>query len=118
MFRKLHKNKKAQQTAEYALLIALVVAAVIAMQTYAQRTIQARIRSASQHLALSTGDLGDTNLQYEPYYLTSEYQVSRDDTTTQLHDNTTVRKEVESERTRAAGGYQTSTYELDDTTGW
>ena len=35
MFKKLMKNKKAQQTAEYALLISLVVAAIIAMQTYA-----------------------------------------------------------------------------------
>ena len=38
MLRNFLKNRKAQNTAEYALLIALVVAGVIAMQTYAQRT--------------------------------------------------------------------------------
>ena len=41
MLRQLFKNKKAQNTAEYALLIALVIAGVVAMQTYAQRALQA-----------------------------------------------------------------------------
>ena len=47
MLRNFLKNRKAQNTAEYALLIALVVAGVIAMQTYAQRALQARIHDAS-----------------------------------------------------------------------
>jgi uncharacterized protein (UPF0333 family) len=76
MFKKLLKNKKAQQTAEYALLISLVVAAVIAMQTYAQRTIQARIRDASQYMTQKTSALGSSK-QYEPYYLKQSYDVSR-----------------------------------------
>ena len=49
MFRKLIKNKKAQNTAEYAILISLVVAGIIAMQTYAQRALQARVRDASTY---------------------------------------------------------------------
>ena len=76
MFRKLVKNRKAQNTAEYALLIALVVAAVIAMQTYAQRTLQARIRGASEYLTQSTTQLGNVS-QYEPYYLSSNYEITR-----------------------------------------
>ena len=51
MLRNFLKNRKAQNTAEYALLIALVVAGVIAMQTYAQRALQARIRDAAQYMA-------------------------------------------------------------------
>ena len=47
MFRKLIKNKKAQNTAEYAILISLVVAGIIAMQTYAQRAPPARGRDAA-----------------------------------------------------------------------
>ena len=70
MFKTLLKNKKAQNTAEYALLIALVVAGVIAMQTYAQRALQARVRDASLYLTNQTSTLGTTN-QYEPYYLSS-----------------------------------------------
>ena len=107
MFKKLIRNKKAQQTAEYALLIALVVAAVIAMQTYAQRAIQARIKGASDYLASETSQLGRTN-QYEPYYLTSQYEVARDDTTTDIHTNRTIRRELDTLRNRRAGFQESS----------
>jgi len=85
MFKRLLKNKKAQQTAEYALLISLVIAAVVAMQTYAQRSLQARIKAAGNYLAHETSELGDTTEQYEPYYLDQEYDVTRDDVTTEKH---------------------------------
>lgn len=65
---RLFKNKKGQNTAEYAILIALVVGGVIAMQTYAQRTMQARLRDASVMFTNSTNAIG-TTAQYEPYYL-------------------------------------------------
>jgi Flp pilus assembly pilin Flp len=114
MFKKLLRNKKAQQTAEYALLISLVVAAVIAMQTYAQRTIQARIRDAGAYLTSQTTALGDTN-QYEPYYLTTDYNVLRDENETEVQtqraDNSGLfQLETDSDRTREAGGYQSSAY--------
>ena len=70
-------NKKGQNTAEYALLIGLVVAAIIAMQTYVQRALQARIRGAAQYLVNNTPGLGNTD-QYEPYYLQTNYVVTRD----------------------------------------
>lgn len=113
MFKRLIKNKKAQQTAEYALLISLVVAAVIAMQTYAQRTIQARIRDASQYMATQTGSLGSTN-QYEPYYLETDYDVQRDDSTIEVQgqkaDGTgLVRMETVGNRTRTSG-FQSQDY--------
>lgn len=109
MFKKLIQNKKAQQTAEYAILIALVVGAVIAMQTYAQRTIQARIRGASQYLATGqgTGVLG-TDLQYEPYYIESGYDVQRDESTNEIQDGSrALGKEQDAKRARATSGYQT-----------
>jgi uncharacterized protein (UPF0333 family) len=109
MFKKLMKNKKAQQTAEYALLISLVVAAIIAMQTYAQRTIQARIRDASAHLTTATNKLGGTD-QYEPYYLTTSYQTVRDETTEQIQGNATFNTFEDSTRTRGQGGFQSSDY--------
>ena len=109
MLKKLIKNKKAQQTAEYALLISLVVAAVIAMQTYAQRAIQARIRDASDYFVTETSDLGNT-AQYEPYYLDSSYVVSRDETTTEVQDINVVRLEKDTTRTREDGGQQTTSF--------
>jgi hypothetical protein len=86
------------------------------MQTYAQRTIQARIRDASGYLATTTATLGTTN-QYEPYYLESQYNIGREETTTELlgkraADNTGLfRMEEVSNRTRGAQGFQSSDYD-------
>ena len=109
MFKKLMKNKKAQNTAEYAILISLVVAGIIAMQTYAQRALQARVRGAGQFLAEQTSDLGNT-VQYEPYYLTTNYTVTRNESETQRLDSSTTQQEVDSTRTRDEGGFQESSY--------
>jgi Flp pilus assembly pilin Flp len=109
MFRKLMKNKKAQNTAEYALLISLVVAAIIAMQTYAQRSLQARIRDAGNYLVRQTTALGST-AQYEPYYLTTNYLVTRNSSETEIQNINTVAMNVVSNRTRGTGGFQQSTY--------
>ena len=62
------RRNRAQVTAEYAILIALVIAALIAMQLYLQRALQGRFRAASIYMANTTNGLGDTTLQYEPYY--------------------------------------------------
>ena len=109
MFRKLIKNKKAQNTAEYAILISLVVAGIIAMQTYAQRALQARVRDAAVYLSNQTGTLGNT-LQYEPYYLTTDYNVTNDTSETSRLDAVTNSNTRGNERTRAGGGFQQSSY--------
>ncbi len=101
--------KKGQTTAEYALLIALVVAAIIAMQTYAQRTLQGRIRDASQYLVNGTSELGNTT-HYEPYYLQTDYGIRRNVTdNTRLGLNQVAYDEV-SNRVRETSGFQSSEY--------
>lgn len=85
MFRR-HKNK-AQSTAEYAIVIALVVAAVIAMQVYVRRGIQARIKQATDftqagetadaNFSFSFDNTG-TNLQFEPNYTVSGRSTTQD----------------------------------------
>ena len=115
MFRKLIHNRKAQNTAEYALLIALVVAAIIAMQTYAQRGLQARVRDTSDYVDEKwTTDADGQSIfsgkQYEPYYLQSNYQVSRDTNETQILGNHLVSKDTKNVRTRDINGFQLSTY--------
>lgn len=72
------KNKKAQSTAEYAILIGLVVAGAIAMQTYVKRGLQGGVKYAVDR----AGKVGGT-AQYEPYYLQSDF-----DTTTKAHTDT------------------------------
>ena len=117
MFKKLIRNKRAQQTAEYALLISLVVAAVIAMQTYAQRSLQAKIRDASRFMSKQSSEMGTTN-QYEPYYLESSYDVSRDETTSEYLDLSDSGTEQTSNRERGLGGYQATKYCGESTSGW
>ena len=111
MFRKLLKNKKAQNTAEYALLISLVVAAIIAMQTFAQRALQGRIRDAAAgYMVQQTNGLGATS-QYEPYYLTSNDTVSSSMSETQVLGNGVSSKLQNDVRTREAGSFSTSSYD-------
>lgn len=110
MFRKLIKNKKAQNTAEYAILISLVVAGIIAMQTYAQRALQARVRDAGVYMTTQTNTMG-TAQQYEPYYLTTNYLIDTATNQIQILDNTTVAEQTDNARTRGAGGFQESSYD-------
>lgn len=77
MFAKLRKSK-AQTTAEYAILIALVVGAAMAMQIYVRRGLQGRVKDVVDHTG-SGGEVGAqgdqltfSSSQYEPYYLTSQ----------------------------------------------
>jgi len=121
MFKKLSQNKKAQQTAEYAILIALVVGAVIAMQTYAQRTIQARIRGASAYLAAGAGpgtNILGTDLQYEPYYRNESYEVTRNEDTVESQGMDAIGKTQDNMRTRGSGGRTTTGFSKTDNTNW
>lgn len=68
-------GKRAQTTAEYAIVIALIVGAVVAMQVYVKRGLQGRMRDAVDHTGAGA-DVGGEVLslsgdQYEPYYLSS-----------------------------------------------
>jgi Flp pilus assembly pilin Flp len=115
MLRNFLKNRKAQNTAEYALLIALVVAGVIAMQTYAQRALQARIHDASQYMATQTScstiSLG-ANTQYEPYYMSSEYNVASNSVENKRLGTGLVG--MDSDENRVRTGQQTTNYSTAD----
>ena len=114
MLRNFLKNRKAQNTAEYALLIALVVAGVIAMQTYAQRALQARIHDASIYLENSTTAIGKST-QYEPYYLTSNYTVNSNSVENKRLGAGLVGEDSANGRIRT--GYQNTAYSTADING-
>ena len=73
-------GKIGQSTAEYAVVLALVVGAVVAMQIYVKRGLQGRLRNVVDHTGSGgvVGNAGDTLSfdagQYEPYYLASDRQ--------------------------------------------
>jgi Flp pilus assembly pilin Flp len=116
MLRNFLKNRKAQNTAEYALLIALVVAGVIAMQTYAQRALQARIHDASIYMANNGGGTNSNAIgnsaQYEPYYLQSNYDVYTNSQDNQRLGQGLVGADSQSNRSRLGG--QTTAYNAAD----
>lgn len=75
------KNRKAQSTAEYVIVLGLIVAAVMAMQTYVKRGFQGRVRDAVDYVdnaGQTTGVPNFTGDQYEPYYLSSTFDSTRD----------------------------------------
>ena len=62
-------NRRGQNVAEYAILIALVIGAAMAMQTYVKRGLQGRIKGATDtNIGKTFGDVKFTTSQYEPYY--------------------------------------------------
>lgn len=116
-------NKKGQNTAEYAIVIGLVIAAAIAMQTYVKRGLQARVKDGTDYIQTKVqaedADLGTTG-QYEPYYLESSFIVDKESKQFEkLSAGGKVRKEIGKTEddageitTRAADGYQkTKSYE-------
>ncbi len=78
------KNKKGQNTAEYAILIALVIGAAVAMQTYVKRGMQGGVKYAVDKVKRTDSGTG----QYEPYYLESS-----SDTTKSAYKDTVQTKE-------------------------
>jgi hypothetical protein len=114
MLIRFNRKSKAQSTAEYAILIGLVIAAAVAMQVYVKRGLQARVHDASQLLVGQSNalDLGGTaEYQYEPYYLNSSFNVGRSSNVvaTLERPGNYISDEI-SRVNRATGGYQAYQY--------
>lgn len=114
----LRNRKEGQSTVEYALIIGVIVAALVGMQTYVKRGLQARYHDGMNFLAaeVNTGAAGlGTTGQYEPYYQNSDYSVTQDrnEDETVLARGQTTRTLTQDDRTRAINGFEESL----DTTG-
>lgn len=82
-------DKRAQSTLEYALLIGVIVAGLIAMQMYLKRGYQGKLRE-------STDQIGD---QYSPDYTTSKTTITKESTTQEtVQDKVTRTEFVEPEK--------------------
>lgn len=75
-------NRKGQNVAEYAILIALVVGAAVAMQTYVKRGLQGRVADAVDYAPggapVDGQQLNFQTRQYEPYYTQSNVNEATD----------------------------------------
>ena len=63
------RMRKAQSTAEYAIVIGLVIAAAVAMQVYVKRGIQGKMKDAVDYNDPSSAGMFSTQ-QFEPDYMT------------------------------------------------
>jgi uncharacterized protein (UPF0333 family) len=72
--------RKGQSTAEYAIVIGLVIAAAVAMQIYVKRSLQAKVKDAVDYNDPAATML--TTSQYEPDYLSSSMASTRKESTT------------------------------------
>jgi len=84
---RLFKNKRAQNTAEYAIMIVIVIGVFSAMQLYIRRGLQARIKGGTDNIPGAIigqyggnvgvnilGNVGGNQYtQYEPYYYQKGY---------------------------------------------
>ena len=78
------RKAKGQSTAEYAVVIAIVLGAVIGMQTFVKRGLQGRYKLATDTLTKVPGAANipgfESNLsQYEPYYAQQSITTTRRD---------------------------------------
>jgi hypothetical protein len=73
----LGSRKRGQSTAEYAIVIGLVIAAAVAMQVYIKRGVQAKIKGVVDYAP----DPMFTTGQYEPDYASSEMDSTRTSST-------------------------------------
>lgn len=67
---------KGQSTAEYAIVIALVLGAAVGMQTYVRRTLQARVADATDALPSNIPNVTTPRKAFEPLYATSNQQTT------------------------------------------
>lgn len=114
----MRRKSKAQSTAEYAVILAVVIGAAVAMQTYVKRGLQARQKAGTDAFAGITatfestgGPGGSTEFaaldQYEPYYLESSYDRYQENVEQEhMGVGKVVKEKVSDMSATAQGGYQ------------
>lgn len=118
----LFRNKKAQSTAEYAILIGLVVTAVLGIQLYVKRGTQAQAKDAGDEMVLKIqggawGNINSASItakrQYEHGALASKstQEVLQDKEDVKLTSGTgEFTKTITQETKQAEGDYQQQLY--------
>ncbi|MFC1631561.1 hypothetical protein ACFL2I_03300 [Candidatus Omnitrophota bacterium] len=104
MWKRLY-DRKGQSTGEYALVFAIILGAIVAMQTYVKRGMQGRVKDGTDYMASETSDIGTTE-QYDPYYYRSQYDTRRDSVVSDQYADGAVTKDISQEdATRQVGGF-------------
>lgn len=97
MFDRKIKNTRAQTSLEYAVIIACIVAALLAMQVYIKRGIAGRLRSAADDIGQQYdpgNTTGDMTLELNSD-ITTEVETVEEDGTLQTTTTVTTNSEAE-----------------------
>lgn len=115
------RKSKAQSTAEYAIILAVAIGAIAAMQVYVKRGLQARAKAGTDAFteitatfqaddaeATTSGDPQFKALsQYEPYYTESVAERYQENIEQEhMGDGKIVKEKVSDITATKAGGYQ------------
>lgn len=74
----MRKQQRGQSTAEYAIVLGVVIAALVGMQIYVKRGLNAKMKGVTDYMADNTTGLAGKQLeQYEPYYASSKHAVTQ-----------------------------------------
>ena len=109
------RTARGHSIAEYAIVFSVVAAAVIGMQIFVKRGLQAKSANAVRALTDTAGAIQDggtigTLSQYEPYYADSNYTVTQDSAATDtVGRGSTVTRDVTREQTTRTGSSTTRT---------
>lgn len=125
------KKLRAQSTAEYAIILGVVIGAAVAMQLYVKRGLQAKISDGTDAFtgieatltpsdaAATTGGsvvLGTTS-QYEPYYIESSNERFQENIEQEhMGSGKIVKEKVSDISATKAGGFQAQVDTTDMTT--
>ena len=122
------KRTRGQSVAEYAIVFSVVAAAIVGMQIFLKRGLQAREKDMTDYMtsitgpALAEGGAKGAALlatkQYEPYYATSNFNVTQDnDETSKYQAGGLVNRNVAKQNTTRTGSSTTDVTQAADA-GW
>jgi len=100
------RTSRGQSTAEYVILVSIVIASAVAMQTYVKRGLQGKVKDVTDNVGFGLKDAGFGALtsQYEPYYASSDFVVTQGQTTkTNVGEGHTVIRDVARDVTQRTG---------------
>jgi len=98
------KKKKSQSVLEYAVIVSVVIAGLLAMQTYVKRGYQGKLRD-------SADNIGD---QYSPGHTTSHYTIHQESETSESFENGTSTTNITRQKQSKTGSETVTALDEED----
>ena len=104
-------KRNGQNLTEYAIIIAVAIAAIVGMQGYVKRGLQAKHKDAAEYaisyLRRQTGATAkEMPLQYEPDYIKSDYVTTENSRIRSTLDDGDAGREIVFDTTSRTGTYE------------